>query len=331
MPIPDDPYSFDIRRAHINSIQTEYVDQNEEGDQTILLLHGWPEIWLGWRHQIPFLARLGFRVVAPSLRGMGDKDPRDYKKYSADIISDDLNSLLDHLDIKKPVVVMGHDWGGFYAWRFAQFYPNRVKAIASFCTPYSAPSTFPKTFDELNARFPAFYYQRHLIAPEGEKDINSNLESFFKRVFCPIGEMTPDHFIDYNTMRFVEGRPDVPRSQALPAKILDYYVKHFQAIGIGNSLHWYKQTENNHEQCKGLNDYIMVPALMVSAECDPILTPDMTVSMDKYVPGLEMRSVKDAGHWILWEKPAECNSILKDWLKGLMHNACQVFDDKPNL
>lgn len=236
----------------------------------------------------------------------------DINQYGFGIVSKDLASLLDHLQIPT-VNVIGHDWGGIVAWRFAQFYPERVKAVASYCTPYTAPATAPITLEQIVKILPNFAYQLYLGTPEAEKELDENVGKFFRRMFRPIGDMDAP-LIDRKTNRLVEGRPDRTRHEIIPEKVFDYYVKAYTERGNRGGLNWYKQTQNNFEQCKDLDPMIKKPAMMVTADRDSALPPSMAKNMPKYIPGVEMHMVSGSGHWILWEKPEECNHYLKNFL-----------------
>lgn len=219
--------------------------------------------------------------------------------------------LLDHLQIFT-VTAIGHDWGGIVTWRFGQFYPNRVKALASFCTPYSPPSQQDFTLEQITQVLPNFKYQLYLCTPEAEKDINDNVGNFFRRIFRPIGDA--HSLFDRKTKRLAEGREDLARHETLPEKVLDYYIEWYTKQGARGGLNWYKQTHNNFVQCKDLDPIIKKPSMMVMAELDKALTPSMAVKMPKYIPGVELHLVPGSGHWILWEKPEECNQLLKKFL-----------------
>lgn len=97
-------------------------------------------------------------------------------------------------------------------------------------------------------------------------------------------------------------------------KVFDYYVNMWKAKGARGGLNWYKQTWNNFEQCKNLDPIIRKPAMMVTADKDAALPPSMAANMNQYIPDLEMHNVENAGHWVLWEKPTECNQYLHQWL-----------------
>jgi soluble epoxide hydrolase/lipid-phosphate phosphatase len=161
---------------------------------------------------------------------------------------------------------------------------------------------------------PNFTYQLYLRTPEAEKDMNENFGKFFRRIFRPVADQKGHPLIDPVTNRLAEGREDRPRHEKLPEKVLDYYVKAYTQQGARGGLNWYKQTHNNYVQCKDLDPIIRKPAMMVIAELDKALPPSMAAKMPEYIPGVEIHLVKESGHWILWERPEECNAFLKDFL-----------------
>lgn len=221
--------------------------------------------------------------------------------------------LLDHLEIPT-VTVVGHDWGGSVAWRFTQFYPERVRAVASFCTPYAAPEQQSYTLEQIVEKVPSFAYQLYLCSPEAEKDLEENFGRFFRRIFRPVAEQYGHPMLCPNTGKMAEGREDRPRSTAVPEKVMNYYIEAYTKSGARGGLNWYKQTQNNYRQCKDLDPIIRKPALMVSADKDKALPPSMGKKMPKFIPGVEMHVVTECGHWILWEKPGESNRLLRNFL-----------------
>ncbi|KAI8990332.1 Alpha/Beta hydrolase protein [Pilobolus umbonatus] len=310
----NDPASYNHQYTHVNGIRLHYIDENPSSHKPLLLLHGWPDLWLGWREQIQFLSQLGYRVIVPSLRGFGETDaPYDPAEYGMATVSKDLVSLLDYIQVPL-VTVIGHDWGGLLSFRFAQFYPSRVKAVTSFCTPYTPPFPQPITLEEVVRILPNFDYQLYLADPRAEKDIDNNVGKFYRRVFRAYEDDISCTFIDPVTNHLAEGMADVPPSAKLHPKVLDYYIKWCTIRGARGGLNWYKQTGNDYKHCKDLDPIFRKPTMMVVAEKDAALPPSMSAKMSKYVPDLEMHTVKNSGHWILWEKPAQCNSLLKDWL-----------------
>jgi pimeloyl-ACP methyl ester carboxylesterase len=102
----------------------------------VILLHGFPELWYGWRHQIPALATAGFRVIAPDQRGYNTSDkPPAVRDYRIDGLVGDVLGLLDALGLERAAVV-GHDWGAAVAWRLAATAPERVERLVILNVPH---------------------------------------------------------------------------------------------------------------------------------------------------------------------------------------------------
>ncbi|KAM3268293.1 hypothetical protein P3S67_031234 [Capsicum chacoense] len=110
---------------------------------TILFIHGFPELWYSWRHQMVYLAERGYRAVAPGLRGYGDTTGapvNDISKFSLFHLVGDLIALLEAIDPNKDnVFVVAHDWGAVIAWHLCLFRPDKVKGVGEFECPF-----FPK-------------------------------------------------------------------------------------------------------------------------------------------------------------------------------------------
>ncbi|CAO3607579.1 unnamed protein product [Cunninghamella echinulata] len=306
----NNPSTFNVQIATVNGIQYEYIDENSSSKKPLLLIHGWPDCW---REQIPFLVELGYRVIALNLRGFGNThSPASESEYGFGVVSKDIVNFLDYLQLPT-VAVLGHDWGGIVVWRLTQFYPERISAVASFCTPYSPPNQQYIPLETIVKALPNFKYQLYLNTAEAEKELNEHTYDFFARIFRPIGDMKAS-LIDKELNTLVAGRPVISKSDAISEKVLQYYADIYSKNGFRGPLNWYKQTKNNFEQCKELNPIIDHPALMVIASDDAALPPSMSEGMENYIPNLEKQFVENSGHWILWEQPEKCNAILKSWL-----------------
>lgn len=119
------------------------------------------------------------RKTQPSLSIIQDA-PADPAQYGFGTLSTDLKCLLDHLQLPT-VTVIGHDWGGLLAWRFTQFYPDRVRAVASFCTPYRPASHVYVPLEDIVKKYPNFTYQLYLTTPEAEREIDTHVIISIKR------------------------------------------------------------------------------------------------------------------------------------------------------
>jgi len=114
--------------AEIGDVKLHYVEAGE--GPLVVLLHGFPEFWFGWRLQIAPLAAAGYRVVAPDTRGYNlSSKPEDFKEYGVDGLADDIKGLIGELGADSAHVV-GHDWGGTIAWTLAMNHPEVVDRLA---------------------------------------------------------------------------------------------------------------------------------------------------------------------------------------------------------
>src|SRR5262249_48210289 len=122
--------------AEVNGVRFHYVVAGI--GPLVILLHGFPEFWYSWRHQIPFLAQRGFRVLVPDLRGYNESDkPKGIANYRLELLVADVVGLIEHAGARSAVVV-GHDWGGVLAWEVALRCPERVDRLAVLNAPHPA-------------------------------------------------------------------------------------------------------------------------------------------------------------------------------------------------
>ncbi|MDA7415625.1 alpha/beta fold hydrolase [Xenophilus arseniciresistens] len=136
-PVPAGPWKSAF--ADVNGLRMHYVEQGV--GPLVLLLHGFPELWYSWRHQLPALAQAGYRAVAPDLRGYGRTGGSgSLADYSIRNLVADIQGLLDALGEKQSVLV-GHDFGAVLAWNAALLAPERVRAVAALSNrlPSQAP------------------------------------------------------------------------------------------------------------------------------------------------------------------------------------------------
>ncbi|KAG8659966.1 hypothetical protein MANES_02G098700v8 [Manihot esculenta] len=136
----------------------------------VLLLHGFPEFWYSWRHQITFLANHGYHVVAPDLRGYGDSDsPLTHHSYTLLHLVGDLVGILDHFGEQQAFVV-GHDWGAVLAWHLSLHRPDRVKGVIAMSVPYYQRNPDAKVIESFRRIFgDGFYICQFQEAGRAEK------------------------------------------------------------------------------------------------------------------------------------------------------------------
>ena len=115
---------------------TFYLAAGPEDGPPVIFVHGWPELSISWRHQLPALAALGFRAIAPDMRGYGRSSVyAQHGDYAQEHIVRDMLELIDALGQEKAVWV-GHDWGSPVVWNMASHHPDRCHAVANLCVPY---------------------------------------------------------------------------------------------------------------------------------------------------------------------------------------------------
>ncbi|KAB1256123.1 Bifunctional epoxide hydrolase 2 [Camelus dromedarius] len=283
----------------------------------VCLCHGFPESWFSWRYQIPALAQAGFRVLAVDMKGYGESSsPAEIEEYSMEVLCKDMATFLDKLGISQAVFI-GHDWGGALVWNMALFYPERVRAVASLNTPFR-PANPKLSVMELIKANPVYDYQLYFQEPGvAEAELEQNLNRTFRSFFRTHDET----FLTVNKVREVGGlfmnTPEEPSlSRMVTEGDIQFYVQQFKKSGFRGPLNWYRNMERNWQWgCKALGRKILIPALMVTAEKDFVLVPELSKHMEDWIPHLKRGHINDCGHWTQTEKPTELNRILIEWLE----------------
>ncbi len=134
---------WQARHVQIGEVRLHLVEAGREDAPAVILLHGFPEFWWGWRHQIDPLVSAGYRVIAPDMRGYNLSDrPKGVGAYRADRVADDIAALAGALGLRTFALV-GHDWGGLIAWRVAARHPARIVKLVILDAPHpDAVATF---------------------------------------------------------------------------------------------------------------------------------------------------------------------------------------------
>ena len=290
----------------------------------VVLCHGFPELAYSWRHQFEPLKDAGFRVIAADQRGYGDSDrPEPITSYDIEHLTGDMAALLDELEIEKAVFV-GHDWGGFVAWGMPILYPDRTAGVIGVNTPYLARGPMPPTqllkmiAGDNPEKIYILWFQEPGVA---ETVLDAEPALVFDRLMGKAS--SPEKWA---SQMAESGGDMIPfrRLSELPAvtdpmlsqEELDFYTKSFAKSGFRGGVSWYRNLDRNWERHPEIGTQkITHPALMVTAEWDLALRPEMAADMPSRCDDLEMKMIKECGHWTQQEKPAEFNSIMIEWLK----------------
>jgi pimeloyl-ACP methyl ester carboxylesterase len=131
----------------------------------VVLVHGWPESWYSWRHQIPALAQAGFRVAAPDVRGYGGSDkPLPIEAYSIKEMCADIAGLIEGLG-ERQAILIGHDWGAPIVWNTSLFFPEKVRAVAGLSVPFTGRGPVPRIQLFRTIYKDRFFYQIYFQEP----------------------------------------------------------------------------------------------------------------------------------------------------------------------
>jgi len=275
-----------------NDIRLHCVTQGE--GELVVLLHGFPEFWYSWRHQIPALAR-HFKVVVPDLRGYNDSD-KPKTGYDIDTLAADIRGLVQGLGYSKAHIV-GHDWGGAIAWHFAQQFPQMLHRLAILNAPH--PQAFMQALmsnlDQLQRSWYVFAFQ---VPGLPERLIRMNIKSFVKTVF----------------------QEQSIRKGAFTCRDTAIYQAALEKPGVlSAAINYYRQMLGPQtwlRQWRGAVP-VLAPTLVLWGEDDHFLSQQLTEGLDALVAApFRLKLIPPCGHWIQQEVPQTVNRELIAFLRS---------------
>lgn len=317
---------------------TGYLAAGPADGPLIIFVHGWPELSISWRHQLPVMAGLGFRAIAPDMRGYGRSSTYgDTSAFAQEHIVADMIELLDHLGADQAVWV-GHDWGSPVVWNLASHHPDRCRAVANLCVPYRTIEAGWDNLIELVDRnvYPAadypvgqwdyqLFYQENLerAVEVFEADTYLVAKALFRKGNpANVGTPSATSSIRANGGWFggADVAPDLPRdSDVVTEADLRTYAAALDGNGFFGPDSWYLNHEANEAYAAtALNDAVLdLPVLFLAARYDytcECTDSRMAEPMRDYCRDLSEATL-DTGHWMAQERPAEVNAALVSWLR----------------
>ena len=294
----------------------------------VVLVHGWPESWYSWRHQIPALAEAGYRVAAPDVRGYGGSDkPEAIEAYAIKEICADIAGLVTALGETQAILV-GHDWGAPIVWNTALFHPEKVRAVVGLSVPHTGRGPAPRIELFRNIYKDRFFYQLYFQEPgvaeaELEADVRTSLRKIY---YWASGEAIAAGIRLYKPAD-AKLLDDLPDPEPFPAWLtpadLDYYVGEFQQSGFRGPLNRYRTSKLDFEHQAAVADKCVAqPAAFIAGSLEPVLHylpgVDLIETMRTRVADLRLvRLIEGVGHWVQQERPEEVNAALTTFLRGL--------------
>lgn len=317
----------EFRTIHTGSLNLRATI--EGSGPLVIFVHGFPESWYSWRHQIGPVAAARFTACAIDVRGYGGSDkPHDVAAYTLEAIAGDLVGVADALQPGQPAILVGHDWGAPIVWNTALTRPDRFRAVAGLSVPFSGipQRPFTEVFAEHFTSKGRFFYQDYFQA-EGiaEAEAEADPREFVARMMYSIsGDVAPGNYWDKPLgAMFLEGLPDPQPVPWLSAADLDYYEAEFKASGFRGPLNRYRNHERDFAWLSGFNGQrIEQPSLFIGGTRDPATTlfgavSDPVAMMRLFAPRVEGHVLEGVGHWTQQERPAEVNALLLEWLRHL--------------
>lgn len=276
--------------AQIGGVKIHYATAGT-GDKLVVLLHGFPEFWYSWRHQIVALSE-DYTVVAPDLRGFNLSDkPKETSAYDIDKVADDVIGLIRHFGREKAFVI-GHDWGASVAWNIAIKHPEVLWKVGALQVP--PPSVLRKnmSFQQLLSSWYMFFFQIPKL-PEWLLSRNDFevLEKGLRTSTARKGVFTDIEIAEYKKAW---------REPFAITSMLNYYRANFYRRFIARS----------HEIPK-----IKIPTLFIYGEQDKAILRETVNGVGEAIDApFEEFFIPSSGHWVQQEEPETVTQMLKEFL-----------------
>lgn len=271
-----------------NGIQLHYVTQGE--GPLMLLLHGFPEFWYSWRHQIPEFAR-DHTVVALDLRGYNDSDrPQSRSAYHMDELVADVKGAIASLGYDRCILV-GHDWGGAIAWQFVYRYPAQVDRLIILNLPH--PAKFAqglRTWQQLARSWYILFFQLPLLP---ELLLQANLSRSMEQTFRGMA---------------------IDKSAFSDADIKAYTTALAKPRALTAALNYYRNLLPLLLSPTDWPILFKTRTLMIWGENDVALGKELTEGTEDYVQDFQIRYIPNCSHWVQQEQPQLVNQYIRTFL-----------------
>jgi pimeloyl-ACP methyl ester carboxylesterase len=296
----------------------------------ILCVHGWPELWYSWRHQLDHFAPLGFTIAAMDVRGYGGSSkPHPVSAYTMRELTSDVAAVIDALGGGK-AILFGHDWGAPIVWNTALLHAEKVRAVAGLSVPYMPRGevSFIKLAEQIYASkfFYQLYFQQEGVAEaEFERDVRDTLRRTY---YAASGDFRSENAGAFMAKApgdgFLTGLPDPqPFPSWMSEADMDVFVAAFEGSGFRGPLNRYRAQHQDFEELEEIKGKkITQPACFIAGERDPVR---------RFVPGIDLYDragdhladfrgttiIPQVGHWVQQEAPMETNRALESFVRGL--------------
>jgi len=277
--------------VHTNGVRLHTVQAGNRDAPLVILLHGFPEFWYAWHHQIAALAAAGFRVWAPDQRGYGESSkPPGVAAYAIDELVADVVGLIDASG-NQTAHIVGHDWGGAVGWRLAATHPGRVARLAVLNCPH--PRVMAKN-----------------VRSNPAQTVRSSYVLFFQL------PLLPELVLGARRAALLErALVRTSRPSTFSAEDLALYHEAWSRPGAMRSMiNWYRAIRRGAG--KGGDRRIRVPTLLLWGARDRFLGQQMAEQSIAQCEDGRLTWLEDATHWLHHEEPERVSQILTDFLRS---------------
>ncbi|MEO0499227.1 MAG: alpha/beta hydrolase [Pseudomonadota bacterium] len=270
------------------------------GRRLAILLHGFPELNLSWRAQIPALVAAGWEVWAPNQRGYGGTTrPPRLKDYAPDRLVEDIVALIAAARAEAPreeIVLVAHDWGGAVGWQMAIRHADLLSGLVMMNMPH--PTGFKRAIRYSAAQRKRSWYILFFQLPRLPHWLLARRGGAAVRRLFADTTTAPDRF---------------------PAWVLDRYAAAVAPPGAARAMvNWYRAAIRNRRQLQGSDGgaaaRVDLPVLLLWGDRDGALGHETLDGIETHVPDLERHHIPDASHWVQQDRPDEVNRLMLDWL-----------------
>ena len=275
------------RFLDVNGLRFEVLEEGS-GDRLALCLHGFPEHAISWRHQMPVLAGMGYRVWAVNQRGYGRTTrPAQVADYALPHLMDDVAALID-ASRARSVVLIGHDWGAMVGWSFAAGKVRPLERLVIMNVPH--PLCFRAALKHWRQMRKSWYIAFFQLPALPERMLVANGGAALRRMFAHL-KMPPD--------------------------VLAVYTRQIAEPGACKAmLNWYRAARFYRPTLPDLSRVIEVPTLVLWGEEDVALDVICLEGTERYVRHLTVKRLPGVSHWVQQDAPQLVNNLLSDFLSA---------------
>ena len=317
-----------LQTLDVNGLRMQVAMQGS--GPLVLLCHGFPELWISWRAQLAALAAVGYRAVAPDMRGYGGTTaPEDPTAYTLLHLVGDMVELVKQLQApgEKQAVIVGHDWGAPVAWNSAMLRPDLFRAVVGMSVPFSPPGPVNLLEGLRKAGINTFYMQYFQTPGVAEAELERDVAASIRRINYNGSGDGPDR-IAFGLLKPNQGfLDDLVEPEVLPSWLspedVAYFVDEFSRTGFRGGLNWYRNITRSWELlAPWRGTVIRQPSMFIAGARDDVLkfpsSQPQIANFANTLPGLRgCHILEGAGHWIQRERASAVNDLLVKFLNGL--------------